>query len=93
MNLTLIATENVPPRLRGYLAVWMVEVRSGLYVAKLSARKREGLWDASIEMAGDGNVVLVWTTNSETGYKIRAHGDNRRQPVDFDGLTLMRVLD
>ena len=29
-----IVVENVPPRLRGRLAVWLLEVRAGVYVVK-----------------------------------------------------------
>ncbi|WP_434006352.1 type I-E CRISPR-associated endoribonuclease Cas2e, partial [Escherichia coli] len=32
MSMLLVVTENVPPRLRGRLAIWLLEVRAGLYV-------------------------------------------------------------
>jgi len=37
----VIVTENVPPRLRGRLAVWLLEVRAGVYIGNPSKRLRE----------------------------------------------------
>jgi len=37
----VIVTENAPPRLRGRLAVWLVEVRAGVYVGTYSVKVRE----------------------------------------------------
>ena len=40
-----IVVENVPPRLRGRLAIWLLEVRAGVYVGRASTRVRDMLWD------------------------------------------------
>ncbi|MDI5434727.1 type I-E CRISPR-associated endoribonuclease Cas2e, partial [Salmonella enterica subsp. enterica serovar Kentucky] len=32
MSMLVVVTENVPPRLRGRLAVWLLEIRAGVYV-------------------------------------------------------------
>ena len=37
----VIVVENAPPRLRGRLAVWLLEVRAGVYVGTYSRRTRE----------------------------------------------------
>ncbi|MDI5754358.1 type I-E CRISPR-associated endoribonuclease Cas2e, partial [Salmonella enterica subsp. enterica serovar Montevideo] len=37
-------TENVPPHLRGRLAVWLLEIRAGVYVGDVSAKIREMIW-------------------------------------------------
>ena len=37
----VIVVENAPPRLRGRLAVWLLEVRAGVYVGDYSRRVRE----------------------------------------------------
>ncbi len=41
----VIVLENAPPRLRGRLAVWLLEVRAGVYVGHYSQRVREHIWD------------------------------------------------
>src|SRR5690606_36117119 len=58
----VIVLENAPPRLRGRLAVWLLEVRAGVYVGKLSKRVREMIWRQVEEGIEDGNAVLAWST-------------------------------
>ncbi|WP_419584876.1 type I-E CRISPR-associated endoribonuclease Cas2e, partial [Thiolapillus sp.] len=41
----IVVTEAVPPRLRGRLAVWLLEVRAGVYLGNVSRRVREMLWE------------------------------------------------
>lgn len=85
----VIVTESVPDRLRGRLGVYMIEIRAGVYVARLSRRVREMLWKQIEQEAGEGNVVMVWSTNTECGYDFLTWGKNRRIPVEFDGLKLV----
>jgi len=88
--MVVIVVENVPDHLRGRLAVYLVEVRAGVYVGNVSARLRDFLW-AYLEagVAERGNAVMVWTTNNEIGYDVKTLGKNRRLPVDFEGLKLV----
>ena len=44
----VIVVENVPPRLRGRLAIWLVEVRAGVYVGDLSVKVREMIWSQMV---------------------------------------------
>lgn len=85
----VIVVENVPPRLRGRLAVWLVEVRVGVYVGDLSKRVREMIWSQVQEGLEDGNAVMVWSTNTESGFDFLTLGKNRRMPVGLDGLKLV----
>lgn len=92
MSMCIIVTEAVPPRLRGRLAVWLLEVRAGVYVGDVSQRVREMLWQQVDAMAEEGNAVMAWATNTESGFDFITYGKNRRQPVDFDGLRLVTFL-
>lgn len=85
----VIVTENVPPRLRGRLAVYLIEVRAGVYLGNTSRRVREMLWEEIQDECAEGNAVMAWSTNSECGYNFVTLGPNRRVPVDFDGLSLV----
>lgn len=88
----VIVVENVPPRLRGRLRVYLIEVRAGVYVGDVNTKLREQLWsfvEAGIE---DGDAVMVWSTNTESGYDFMTLGANRRIPVEFDGLKLVQFL-
>ncbi len=88
----VIVVENVPPRLRGRLAVWLLEVRAGVYVGDLSKRVGEMIWNQVTEGCGDGNAVMIWRTNTESGFDFVTHGTNRRVPVEWDGVKLVSFL-
>ena len=85
----VIVVENVPPRLRGRLAVWLLEIRAGVYVGKLSRRVREMIWATVEEGLGDGNAIIAWSTNTESGFDFQTLGRNRRIPVELDGIKLV----
>ncbi len=85
----VIVVENVPPRLRGRLALWLLEVRAGVYVGDLSKRVREMIWFQVEEGIEDGNAVMVWSTNTESGFDFMTLGKNRRMPVELNGLKLV----
>jgi CRISPR-associated protein Cas2 len=90
--MTMIVTENVPPRLRGRLAIWLLEVRAGVYIGDVTRRVREMIWQQCTAMHEDGNIVMAWATANESGYDFQTMGENRRAPVDFDGLRLVSFL-
>lgn len=89
MSMLVVVTENVPPRLRGRLAIWLLEVRAGVYIGDISRRTREMIWKQVTELAEEGNVVLAWATNTESGFEFQTFGENRRLPVDLDGMRLV----
>ena len=88
----VIVVENAPPRLRGRLAIWLLEVRAGVYVGKVSTRVREMIWDQVEIGIEDGNTVMVWSTNTESGYDFLTLGKNRRIPKEMDGIKLVSFL-
>ncbi len=71
MSMVVVVTENVPPRLRGRLAIWLLEVRAGVYVGDTSKRIREMIWQQITQLAGCGNVVMAWATNIESGFEFQ----------------------
>ncbi len=88
----VVVTENVPPRLRGRLAIWLLEVRAGVYVGDVSRKVREMIWQQIQVLADDGNVVMAWEVNNESGFDFQTWGVNRRIPVELDGLRLVSFL-
>ena len=88
----VIVVENVPPRLRGRLGLWLVEVRAGVYVGDVSRRVREMIWENLEKGVEDGNAVMAWTSNNESGFDFLTLGTNRRIPVEMDGLKLVSFL-
>ncbi|MCX7087077.1 MAG: type I-E CRISPR-associated endoribonuclease Cas2e [Methylococcales bacterium] len=85
----VIVVENAPPRLRGRLGVWLVEIRAGVYVGDLSTKVREMLWLQVEQGIEEGNAILTWSTNTESGFDFMTLGKNRRLPVEYDGLKLV----
>jgi len=88
----VIVAENVPPRLRGRLAIWLLEVRAGVYVGDVSRRVREMIWEQIERGIEDGNAVMVWSTNTESGFDFMTLGRNRRIPKEMDGIKLVSFL-
>jgi len=88
----VIVVENAPPRLRGRLAVWLLEIRAGVYVGKISRRIREMIWKQIQIGIGDGNAVMSWSTNTEAGFDFETLGTNRRIPLEMDGVKLISFL-
>jgi CRISPR-associated protein Cas2 len=85
----VIVVENAPARLRGRLAVWLLEIRAGVYVGRLSRRAREMVWSHVHQGIEQGNAVMTWTTNTEQGFDFLTIGANRREPVELDGVKLV----
>lgn len=88
----VIVVENVPPRLRGRLAIWLLEIRAGVYVGDYSVKVRDMIWqqvEAGIE---DGNAVLIWRSPTEAGFDFLTLGKNRRVPCEMDGVKLVSFL-
>ncbi|OGA51280.1 MAG: type I-E CRISPR-associated endoribonuclease Cas2 [Betaproteobacteria bacterium RIFCSPLOWO2_12_FULL_62_58] len=88
----VIVLENAPPRLRGRLAIWLLEVRAGVYVGNYSAKVRDYIWQQVEKGIEDGNAVIAWRTNSEAGFDFVTVGKNRRVPVELDGAKLVSFL-
>jgi CRISPR-associated protein Cas2 len=86
----VIVVENAPARLRGRLSLWLGEIRAGVYVGTYSARTRERIWGEVTLLIGDGSAVIAWSAPTDSGFCFEAIGANRRMPVEFDGLTLVR---
>ncbi|MCA1770768.1 MAG: type I-E CRISPR-associated endoribonuclease Cas2 [Halomonas sp.] len=92
MAMLVVVTEAVPPRLRGRLAVWLLEIRAGVYVGDVSKRVREMIWEQVGALAEDGNVAMAWACNHESGFEFQTYGTNRREATDHDGLRLVKFL-
>ena len=74
----VIVLENSPPRLRGRLAIWLLEIRAGVYVGNYSTKVRGYIWNQVEKGIEDGNAVMAWRTNSESGFDFVTVGNNHR---------------
>ncbi|WP_086936426.1 type I-E CRISPR-associated endoribonuclease Cas2e [Endozoicomonas montiporae] len=67
----------------------VLEIRAGVYVGSVTRRIREMIWEQIVGLAEDGNVAIAWATNTESGFDFQTYGNNRRIPIDEDGLRLV----
>lgn len=88
----VVAINNAPPRLRGRLAVWLLEIRAGVYVGTYSRRTREMIWEQVCQGIESGDAVICWAAPNDAGFDFETTGKNRRIPVELDGLKLISFL-
>lgn len=87
--MTVIVLTDCPPKLRGDLTKWLLEINTGIYVGKVSARVRDELWIRVCENLNKGRATMVYSTNNEQGMDFRVHNAVWKL-VDYDGIKLVR---
>ena len=87
--MTVIVLSRVPQGLRGDLAKWLLEVRPGVYVGRLTAAVRVRLWERITKYVKHGDATLVYMASNEQGYQILTLGDPSYRVRDFEGLQLI----
>jgi len=50
------------------------------------------IWQQIEEGIEEGNAVMAWSTNTESGFDFMTLGANRRIPVEMDGIKLVSFL-
>ena len=85
----VLTIANCPPKLRGDLSKWLLEINTGVYVGRVSARVREALWQRVCENIRDGQATMVFTANNEQHMDFYVH-NTAWEPVDLDGIKLMK---
>jgi len=88
----VIVLEGAPPRLRGRLSLWLLEVHAGVYIGDYSAKVRDMIWNTITLEIEEGNAVMAWSTNTESGFDFATIGPNRRVPWIKDGVKLVSFL-
>ena len=87
--MVVVTLTDCPPRLRGDLSKWLMEINTGVYVGQLNQRVRDALWKRICDNLPRGRATMVCSANNEQRMVFRVH-NTTWQPVDFDGLTLMQ---
>lgn len=91
--MTVMVLERVPVSLRGELTRWMLELRAGVFVGKVSALVREKLWEQVCDGMRTGAGTLVYSSDAEQGFTMRFCGETARSIVDFEGLALVQTQE
>ena len=77
----VIALSATPARLRGALTRWLVEVSTGVYVGRVSARVRDQLWELIENNLERGRATLIYPAHNEQGFV-----SNRRVMIGFQSI-------
>lgn len=88
----VLVVSKVTPSLRGALTRWLLEVQTGVFVGTVSKQVRDRLWTMVLGRKRLGACALIARANNEQGFTIATSGESRHAVVDFDGLTLIRVV-
>ena len=89
--MVVILLEKVRTGLRGELSRWLFEVKTGVFVGKVSGLVRDELWDFVAERLGNGSAVMLFPMNTEQGFDVRTLGNPSKQLVDIEGLWLVKT--
>jgi CRISPR-associated protein Cas2 len=84
----VITLTDCPLSLRGDLTKWLLEINTGVFVGKVSARVRDNLWNRVVENVKNGKATMVFSTNNEQHMDFRIH-QSENEIIDFDGLKLV----
>ena len=86
---TVLILSNCPPKLRGDMTKWFVEINSGVYVGSLNNRVREGIWKRVCDNIKGGQATMVFHADNEQQMDFYVH-NTTWEAVDLDGIKLMR---
>lgn len=86
--MVIVILSDCPPRLRGELSKWMLEINSGVFVGNISARVRDQLWQLICSNIKNGHATMVYPTLNEQRYAFNIY-KSKWIPTNFDGLILI----
>ena len=90
--MVVIVMDTAHPSLRGELTNWLLEPKPGTFVGNLSTAVRERIWDKiRFSPYKCGGALMIYSTNTEQGFKIEMHGDPKRTIIDLDGVQLIKI--
>ena len=87
----VLVIDNAPERLRGELTRWLLEAKPGVLVGKVSAVVREKLWEKVCADSQRTGALLLYSSDSEQGFRIEMCGDPKRTVIDIDGIQLIKT--
>ncbi len=88
--MVVIMLERVSQGLRGELTKWLLELKAGVFVGRVSAMVRERLWARACKAMGKGGGIMVHSADNEQGFELRFWGTPGRSVRDFEGIQLVQ---
>jgi len=84
----VITLTSCPNSLRGDLTKWLLEIDTGVFVGRVSARVRDNLWARVIKNIKNGRATMTFHASNEQGLDFLIH-NCERESIDFDGVKLI----
>ena len=91
--MTVIALETADASVRGIITRWLLELKPGVFVGKITQPVRMYIWNelkANQDKFNGG--VMVYNSNTEQGFEFQLIGSPRRKVADYEGINLIKVL-
>lgn len=89
--MVVVSMTNCPPKLRGDLSKWLLEINTGVYIGHVNAKVRDALWERICDNIGTGQATMVFTANNEQHMDFYVHNTSWKS-VDYDGIKIMKHL-
>jgi CRISPR-associated protein Cas2 len=86
--MVVITLTDCPVSLRGDLTKWLLEINTGVFVGRVSARVRDLLWERIGKSIRSGKATMVYTAKNEQHLDFKVH-NAEWEPIDFDGVKLV----
>ena len=89
--MVVMILERATPSLRGYLTRWLLEAKAGVFVGTVSAMVRQKLWELVCSKAKGAGCMMIYSANTEQGFRVEFWDVTSRQVIDLEGLTLFKT--
>ena len=89
--MVVMILERVTPATRGELTRWLFQIKTGVFLGRISARVRDLLWDRVVRNKSTGAALMAYSADTEQGFSFRTAGETSRIIGDFDGLFLPKT--
>ncbi|MQF69059.1 type I-E CRISPR-associated endoribonuclease Cas2 [SAR202 cluster bacterium AD-804-J14_MRT_500m] len=89
--MVVLILEKAEPTVRGEITRWLLEPKAGVFTGTISALVRDKLWKLSCDPVKCVSATLIYSSPNEQGLEIRTWGLSKKEVVNFDGISLLRI--
>ena len=90
--MVVLIMENTTEGFRGELTKWLLEAKAGVFVGNISAAVRERLWQKVLASDKTDAALLIYSADTEQGFRIEMCRTPRRSVIDIEGLFFIKTL-
>lgn len=88
--MTVLILDVAPENIRGEITKWLLEVKVGVFIGKISKPIRDRLWKKVQDSHNDiKGGLLIYSFKNQQGFRIEMFGDPNRKLRNFNGVQLI----